>query len=161
MADVLEKKIGDLVRELESRRDSLKRELEKVSAQIELIAGLVGTPMSSPKRTVVNTPATKTQKVTTKKRKRGRPAKKSTVASTSNNGGAKSERTLKDELVSIAKSHGGILRVREASQSLVKSGRYSTKEQAAANIYQAIKYYKGAFVRDNSTRGTYKVRAKD
>jgi hypothetical protein len=160
MADMLEKKLGDLVRELENQRDQLKRDLAKVNAQLELIAGLISVPQRVAEKKKADsatvTAPTKVHKATPRKRKVGRPAKKNSkiVASA----GSKSERTLKEELVSFAKSHGGVLRVRDASQSLVKSGRYSTKEQAAANIYAAIKYYKGSFVKDNSTRGSYRVK---
>jgi hypothetical protein len=159
MADMLEKKLGDLVRELESQRDQLQRDLEKVNAQLELIAGLISVPKgAAPKKAQSGaaTLPTKVHKVAPRKRKVGRPANGQSKATS--NAASKSERTLKDELVIFAKNHGGVLRVRDASQSLVKSGRYSTKEQAAANIYAAIKYYKGSFVKDNTTRGAYRVK---
>lgn len=161
MADVLEKKLGDLVRDLESQRDQLRRDLDKVNAQLELISSLVrGTPV---KKTTQSSPASK--KVAQKpKNKRGRPKGKKSAKHSSATSAAKRntrsahERTLKDELFSIAKSNGGVLVVRDASKSLVKMGRYDTPQQAAANIYAAIKYYKGSFVRDTSKRGNYKVK---
>lgn len=165
MVDPLEKKLGDLLKDLESRRDELRRELDNVSAQLDLISGLIGTPVRDrrpPQKTIAaSSTVAKPPSRSGKAKKRGRPHKpvakaKSPAASKKT---THSGKTLKEELFAIAKSSGGNLRVREASEQLVKSGRYTTTDQASANIYAAIQYYKNNFIRDASTRGVYRVKA--
>jgi hypothetical protein len=95
------------------------------------------------------------------KAKRTEPAGKvstKTASSASNKKTQKPGRTLKEELFSIAKANGGRFRVNEASQQLVKSGRYDDKARAAANIHAAIKYYTDNFVKERSERGLYRVK---
>lgn len=174
MVDPLEKKLGDLVLDLQSRRDELRRELDKVNAQLEVISGLVGTGSSQSKarahnperivRMASERPTASSSKSAPKKKRRGRPPKSTSTAKAASTNKTskrmgKSGKTLKDELVSIAKSHGGSLKVSEASQQLVKSGRYSDAAQASANIHAAIQYYKANFIRDPQSRGVYKVKA--
>lgn len=161
MSNILEKKVGDLVKDLQGKREQLRRELDKVNAQLELLSALANG--TAPASKVARQIKEQTESpVAAPKRKRGRPAKRrvgrpagtSSSKKTSANG-----KTLKEELISFAKSHGGALRVREASEALVKSGRYETKEQASANIHAAIKYYTSTFHRDQNARGVYKVKA--
>lgn len=162
MSNILEKKVGDLVKDLQGKREQLRRELDKINAQLELLSALAnGTvPASKVARQVkeqVESPV-----AAPKKGKRGRPAKRRVgrpAGTTSSKKTSANGKTLKEELVSFAKSHGGALRVRDASEALVKSGRYETKEQASANIHAAIKYYTSTFHRDQNARGVYKVKA--
>jgi hypothetical protein len=165
MSDVLEKKLGDLVRDLEAQRAELRRDLDKVNAQLELIAGLVDGNRKSSTKLKPTTPAAPKKSTGVR---RGRPKKSKTVSAKATNhkagrpaaahAKAGSGKTLKEELFSIAKTHGGVLKVRDASQALVKSGRYSDKAQAAANIHAAIKYYNANFIRDTAARGVYRVK---
>jgi hypothetical protein len=161
MSDLLERKLGDLIQDLEKQREQLRRDLDKVNAQLELIAGLVGsgTKQSAKGQQQAMAPAEKASP-----NGRGRPknivaASKASARKPARQTKSSSGRTLKEELFMIAKSHGGVLRVREASLSLVRAGRYADVAQASANIHAAIKYYKKNFVRDASARGTYKVKA--
>lgn len=193
MVDLLEKKLGDLVRELESQRDALRRDLDKVNSQLELLAGLVkGTPSASSGSTRKASATDKSAAPSTGKRGRGRPRKSASVASAKSSGSVTSTKstvkkkrgrpakaaskgvpstpkpklktkptggTLREELLSIAKSNNGTFSIREASKALVKSGRYDTAERAAANVHAAIKYYTSNFFKEGSQRGVYRAKA--
>lgn len=190
MVDVLEKRLGDLVRELEVQRDQFRRELDKVNAQLDLLSGLVkGDVRPSRTGSVASSPAKSksTKQAAPKKRgrpkknkkadgkteksaapakttKRGRPAKSKAavkIRSTAKTTfvAPKTERTLKEELLAIAKSNGGMFRIRDAARALVKAGRYDTNERAGANIQAAIKYYTENFSKEGSERGLYFAKA--
>lgn len=186
MVELLEKKLGDLVKELQSRREQLRRELTKVEGQLELLNGLVksstsiGRPAAPVSKTVVaekpksNTAqkqmpssdkAKKPASTQPEKRNRGRPRKDASTShakKAAGRAGRKSKsdngKTLKEELIAIAKANGGSFSIKDAALQMVKSGRYFTTERAAANIHSAIANAKESIVRDSKQRGVYKVK---
>jgi hypothetical protein len=157
MVDLLEKKLGDLVRELESQRDALRRDLDKVNAQLELLSGLFkgksstastgssSTSKSSPAPTKAKrgrgrppksastAPSSSTSSTSTKssgKKKRGRPPKSASKAGSTTSkskGGAATKGKSKS-------NGGGTLRDELLTIAKANNGMFSIREASKALV---------------------------